>query len=105
MPSSLGRHATKYALIELQKMDISMTMTYQPPFVLVSFSKESSQSCRYPSMYACIIFKPAYFRKKGTSKKAYFKEEKKTLMMSHADEEYLVSYPRRKCGCNARDKA
>lgn len=34
-------------------------LTYQPPLVLVSFSKESSQSCRYPSMYACIIFRPA----------------------------------------------
>lgn len=33
--------------------------TYHPPFVLVFFSKDNSQSCLYPSLYNCITLRPA----------------------------------------------
>jgi len=33
--------------------------TYHPPLVLVFFSNDNSQSCLYPSLYNCIILRPA----------------------------------------------
>ena len=33
--------------------------TYHPPRVLVFFSNDNSQSCLYPSLYNCIILRPA----------------------------------------------